>query len=1043
MKPILLKITAFGPFAKQTVLNFKEDLAGQDIFVVTGPTGAGKTTIFDAMCYALYGETSGGKRTGKELRSDFITADDIRTAVEFTFSVKGKTYEVMRAPQYSRKKKRGDGYTEVSSDQYIKEVGSTEPPLTKGGEVDAKVKEILGLDAKQFRKIVMIPQGDFKDFLMANTGDKEQILRQIFGTDLFRQLQDNLEKQAKRLKTSVLDTEKQIRAQFKSFKSCDEEGFNTLLKNNEQIKTLLDVCETEISKSLDEIKQLNQDVNDLKGSQQSAEKEYEAANKIVEKFIQLDKVVTKLAMLQEQLSHYTAISQKISFAKLAEEVRIEEKVVEDKQRSLNQTVLSLNTTKQELEKLTHDFEGAKVQYESIEALEKQMDSHQGTIQTLLSYEGDVIELVNHRQSIETLTQALKQGETELMKKTEVIALMKVTIDGMDDLQRQMFDETQDLNKVKLELQSLTSLEKQLDHLAKRLASYVNTKQNLKMIEEKLASVSHAVEKLGIEHQEMAMLHMNSQAIRLAKELKVDMPCPVCGSTEHPNPAPTDVDVPTTEMVQAKYREKETMQAQVQHVSNQKAEAMQKISLDEEQLQDLLNDLVSVFGTSTLESINTEKVVTKLADTKLLKEKLTAQHEKHQKNVTILETQFSEAKVQKDKLAVVQSQHDELEASLKGNQDKLKKEETLIEVIVKRVPLQFQDLVVLKDQLNREEEQRKTLVQQKSIIISNYQKLSNEIAAKNSTVDQLTTSHETQVEELNRATQSFNQCLSERFESQEIYSQSQLTKQEVQELEQDVKAYDQEVYATNQIMTTLQLELTDVVRPDLASYKEIVETIKVELEAKQKNLSEKNVTSKYNQDLINRIKESYEGIKKQEEQYAMVGDLAEMATGKGVGRMTFETYVLSSYFDEVLQQANERLQKMTAKRYYLLRREEVRGGGKKGLDLDVYDAHTCKTRAVNTLSGGESFKASLALALGLADTVQFNAGGIQLDTMFIDEGFGTLDSESLDQAIDILMDLQDNGRLIGVISHVAELKQQIPAKLIVESSPSGSTAYFKK
>ena len=160
-------------------------------------------------------------------------------------------------------------------------------------------------------------------------------------------------------------------------------------------------------------------------------------------------------------------------------------------------------------------------------------------------------------------------------------------------------------------------------------------------------------------------------------------------------------------------------------------------------------------------------------------------------------------------------------------------------------------------------------------------------------------------------------------------------------------------------------------------------------------------------------------------------------------MSFETYVLSSYFDEVLAAANARLQKMTSRRYYLLRREEVKGVGRKGLDLDVYDSHTCNNRPVNTLSGGESFKASLALALGLSDTVQQNSGGIQLDTMFIDEGFGTLDSESLDQAIDILMELQDHGRLIGVISHVNELKERIPAKLVVETDGAGSQAYFRK
>ena len=199
----------------------------------------------------------------------------------------------------------------------------------------------------------------------------------------------------------------------------------------------------------------------------------------------------------------------------------------------------------------------------------------------------------------------------------------------------------------------------------------------------------------------------------------------------------------------------------------------------------------------------------------------------------------------------------------------------------------------------------------------------------------------------------------------------------------------------------------------------------------------------NEMILKSVDKKYQTIEMKEKEYAVVGELDSLANGRSGGKMSFETFVLSSYFDEVLEAANERLQKMTARRYYLLRREEVKGAGRKGLDLDVYDSHTCKTRPVNTLSGGESFKASLALALGLSDTVQQNSGGIQLNTMFIDEGFGTLDSESLDQAIDILMELQDYGRLIGVISHVNELKERIPAKLVVETNGMGSYAYFKK
>ncbi|MBQ1785638.1 MAG: SMC family ATPase, partial [Turicibacter sp.] len=263
------------------------------------------------------------------------------------------------------------------------------------------------------------------------------------------------------------------------------------------------------------------------------------------------------------------------------------------------------------------------------------------------------------------------------------------------------------------------------------------------------------------------------------------------------------------------------------------------------------------------------------------------------------------------------------------------------------------------------------------------------------------------------------------------------------LEQQVKFYYQELHTANKLLDMLTVELDGKERVDTVT----LEHTMTEYERQKSELIKERAVIlaniEQNEMILKSVDKKYQTIEMKEKEYAVVGELDSLANGRSGGKMSFETFVLSSYFDEVLEAANERLQKMTARRYYLLRREEVKGAGRKGLDLDVYDSHTCKTRPVNTLSGGESFKASLALALGLSDTVQQNSGGIQLDTMFIDEGFGTLDSESLDQAIDILMELQDYGRLIGVISHVNELKERIPAKLVVETNGMGSYAYFKK
>ena len=245
VKPISLKITAFGPYAKQTELNFKEDLKNQDIFVITGPTGAGKTTIFDAICYALYGETSGNKRKGEELRSDFAASSDNKTEVEFTFSVKDKVYCINRAPKQWVKKLRGDGLREMAASVELRELDSDRAPLTKDMDVRNEVQAILGLSVDQFRKIVMIPQGDFKEFLYANTASKEELLRKIFGTDFYKALQEQLVEQSKCLKAEVADTEKEIAAKLKVIKCDPSSMLYQMIAENKLLVHILEEVQVE------------------------------------------------------------------------------------------------------------------------------------------------------------------------------------------------------------------------------------------------------------------------------------------------------------------------------------------------------------------------------------------------------------------------------------------------------------------------------------------------------------------------------------------------------------------------------------------------------------------------------------------------------------------------------------------------------------------------------------------------------------------------------------------------------------------------------
>ena len=314
MKPLLLKMSAFGPYAKPLTLNFKEDLDQQDIFVVTGPTGAGKTTIFDAICYALYGETSGGSRSGKELRSDFVKESEIKTEVSFTFSVNGKTYCITRSPQQLQKKKRGEGFREVPATVEFLEVASDYPPLTKESEVREQVQQIIGLKIEQFRKIVMIPQGDFKEFLVANTTNKEEILRKIFGTDFYKAVQEQLTQQANRLKAEVFETQQAMTAELQLVRT---DG-NQALELERPLHEVMGEIEHQQKRFEAVEHQLEQQKEQLAEQLSICQQEYELKKKINEKIEEYATAKERLDQLTEQQDTITRYEHQVSQAKQAQ-----------------------------------------------------------------------------------------------------------------------------------------------------------------------------------------------------------------------------------------------------------------------------------------------------------------------------------------------------------------------------------------------------------------------------------------------------------------------------------------------------------------------------------------------------------------------------------------------------------------------------------------------------------------------------------------------------------------------------------------------------
>lgn len=1039
MKPLLLKMSAFGPYAKPLTLNFKEDLDQQDIFVVTGPTGAGKTTIFDAICYALYGETSGGSRSGKELRSDFVKESEIKTEVSFTFSVNGKTYCITRSPQQLQKKKRGEGFREVPATVEFLEVASDYPPLTKESEVREQIQQIIGLKIEQFRKIVMIPQGDFKEFLVANTTNKEEILRKIFGTDFYKAVQEQLTQQANRLKAEVFETQQAMTAELQLVRT-DE---NQALDLERPLHEVMEDIEHQQKRFEAVEHQLEQQKEQIAEQLSSCQQEYELKKKINEKIEEYATAKERLDQLTEQQDTITRYEHQVSQAKQAQGlINLENECL--KYQAFKQDTLEKQAhLKKQLTDCQTEYILVKKCYDAIDVLRQEMTEMNREKDELSRYVEGVKLLDQKRKQLQQLEQTERELTAEVQCRNIELAALKDQVEQLDPLN--VVKEKQREEQHRLELREVKGQEElqNVTLLCEKLEAY---EQTAKSLEDKEASATTQLEEARLkreDYEHQAQLFINAAAIRLANELKVGQPCPVCGSCDHPNPRRSQESILSKATLEA-YR------VDVEKLEERGRSEEQECSILRVTLRKLAEEL-NHLKTSLIQRclLGEDEEATLVAMRQLKSKLLNQQSELTRKKTQVLiqvkqlEEQMAQLVKKKEMMAPLEAEIAQKEQKRQDQRDLYQSERRSVKDLEEQIPMDYRSVDVL---MSRLEEISTCLVTHEQHIKKSqedYERVCSQLTRLTTVGQELTNQLEGYESQLKTATTSLEEQIVQTFLNRETYEQAKSWIDAMDKLEQFVIQYYQERHTAVSIEQALRDELAGAVQTDLTPLKERMEDLshkRSELEGERARVQ---ANREQNERLLSSVTKKYAVIQSKEKEYATLGELDALANGRSGRRMSFETYVLSSYFDEVLFAANLRLQKMTARRYYLLRREEVKGGGRKGLDLDVYDSHTCNQRPVNTLSGGESFKASLALALGLCDVVQQNSGGIQLDTMFIDEGFGTLDSESLDQAIDILMDLQDHGRLIGIISHVNELKERIPVKLVVEADGTGSCAYFKK
>ena len=1014
MKPIKLGIQAFGPFAGTEEIDFSK-LGNNPLFLINGPTGAGKSSILDAICFALYGQTTGAERDATQMRCDHSDLS-LLTEVSLEFMLGSKHYRIRRAPTQERAKSRGDGTTTQQAEAQLWEIDGSEPDrlIVSKSVTDAndEIKQLIGLGVEQFRQVMVLPQGKFRELLMADSKERETIFSQLFETQIYKRIENKLKDKAAGIRQAVD-------------------------RHQSEVRGILHAAEVSSEPELDqELEDLKPQLAEAKTKKDLAEEQLKAAQRDHDKAIALNKrfdefaLKTKeLSIIAQQASEIDAKQALLNQASKAQSIyhfyateQAEHKKLSIVRQHHSDSEKKLVSIKQSHAQAVEIFEKAEVAASELDKLKTEQSE-------LQRYERQNAELrdartklklklnqaTNSKAKLDAKNKELKLLEHELSEKTELIASFSTELEQLPQKQQALttiadkLTERKELDKIEQNIQSIS---------AKKL-------QAEKKIETKTSEFDLA--KRNADKTELAW--HSGQAALLAKELSENQPCPVCGSKEHPEPASANQQGELTTKQQVD--EARQLEAQARDALQTSKEALYRI---ESQLALLLSQRATAdkrLGKSaklSFETLAQEQQTIKAQVDALNTIKL---------NIITLVKRVSDIKaIQKESQQLLAS----LEAQAASDNIEAIESRTGVEQLEAQIPETYRQAGALEKAIQ-------TLAFKIDQLTQQLRKAANTLKEQQSALDQALSTEKalaTQVSEqehLSLTTSADWQTAlsSSTFENLELFLSARLDEKRQASLKAEIEQYRSEFDSLKGVVQQLEQELKDKQREDLthleAQTKEKTVVFKEQdntwrlLEARAKSLIS----------VKEKLHKAYIANESLTKQYAVFGTLSDVANGATGNKISLQRFVLSVLLDDVLIQASHRLNIMSKGRYQLVRKEDRAKGNKaSGLELEVEDGDTGKPRSVATLSGGESFMAALSLALGLSDVVQSYAGGIKLDTLFIDEGFGSLDIESLDAAIRVLIDLQASGRMIGIISHVTELREQMANRIDVIGSRLGSS-----
>lgn len=1027
MRPVQLIISAWGPYKDVVKVDFSKFREGS-VFLITGSTGAGKTTIFDAISYALYGNVSGMNREKTTLRSDFADKET-DTLVDFTFVHKEVSYHICRSPKYERLKKRGEGFT-TSNETAVLEY-EDHAPITAVFEVNKKIEEIMGINHEQFKQIAMIAQGEFLSLLYANSREKVEIFRNLFQTGLYDRMQRNLSEKSKQLYVQIQEQKHKMDEAIAAIDGGTNEVLNELVSAKQlHYEKIIEVLKEHIKETT---KNAQAYMEQYKGVEEELQKKLAEITKADElnQMIELYETTRKkLGTIQTKEDQFKEIERKNKEAKKASQLFAYEARYEEVKEQLKQWEEKIRTTKTELEELQPKLQLVQEQFLKTKKMDEEVAKLQAEYKRMEDYlplydelSKTEFNLHQRKQEENRFEKELKRSSKSLEEEKENAKKLQEELVRYEGVELRLGELAVEIEKAKYSYDELRQALQLLDHIQKEELLLHSMQKEYVMLEQRM-------KKSKLEYEQNEELYKNAAVGLAARFLEENKPCPVCGSTSHPKKAVISHEVPDEMQLQ---RDKEIYEKNFeafQDMYQKTASKQGMISLKKEEMEKILvkhklNDakqLIETFERVKTDSKELLEKRTKLQQTlerkQTLGKEISLSVEKQGQLEQMLEgCEESIQKVTKERLVLV--------GTMQTLRERLPKEYTKKEDLEKQMKLVQRDLDQTKEFIQQIKEKREQLIayhDRRQALYQSYQEEAKGCEEK----------REKRVGELEE------KIKTQGFSSIQQYQDAKCSIEEMEYQEKVLYEYEEQLRITKAEVKRLEELCGGKERVDLEEKQIQYE----EIEAKKQSIREEReqliARNTGNQRALESLGEKFYKVEYLSNEYGIVKELDNAAKGNNQERIVFEHFVLAAYFEDIIVAANQRLTVMTNSRYELRKVEKVSDARTKdSLDLEVFDQYTGKTRSVKTLSGGESFKAALSLALGLSDVIQQNAGGIEIDTLFIDEGFGSLDQESLDGALRTLTTLTGRNKLIGIISHVNELKERVENQVIVQKGSNGS------